>query len=205
MTIRLSFLGSLLGATLAGAPATLWPVPVAAETYYAVTGVATDDVLNLRARPAQKASIVGALAPTTTEITVERRSGHWAYVRYGDKAGWVDVRYLKPSQSLPCDRMPVPLDCFGTEPFWTIKLGAGSLRFDGMEKKAFSGAIAPVQTSRNESQVWLVRPKAGPVARVIVRVARDCSDGMSEKIYPYAVAAEMRDGELLSGCCQLDR
>jgi uncharacterized membrane protein len=100
--------------------------------------------------------------------------------------------------------MPVPLDCFGTEPFWSIKVGATSLRFEAPDTRTYSGPIAPVRTSLNETQVWLVRPDGGPVARVIVRAMRECSDGMSDEVHPYAIAAEMRDGRLFSGCCRQD-
>jgi hypothetical protein len=54
-------------------------VPANGETVD-VTGVAADDVLNLRTEPRANAPLAGALSPTAAGIEVERRSGGWAYV-----------------------------------------------------------------------------------------------------------------------------
>ncbi len=74
----------------------------------AVTGVAADDVLNVRARPHYRATKVGALPPDA-QVGVDRcrKKGHtrWCrihhlaqynYPQYGDEApeGWVNARFL---------------------------------------------------------------------------------------------------------------
>ena len=51
---------------------------------YAVTGVAADDVLNIRSRPDAGAPIIGALAPDSTGVEVLGRSGNWALVSAGE-------------------------------------------------------------------------------------------------------------------------
>jgi uncharacterized protein YraI len=84
--------------------------------YYAVTGVAADDVLNLRSGPSPHADKIGEIphdgrglrnlgcqgAPTFAEwekMTPEQRaeSGkkRWCRVGYGNVEGWVAGRYLR--------------------------------------------------------------------------------------------------------------
>jgi uncharacterized protein YraI len=83
--------------------------------YYAVTGVAADDVLNLRSGPSPHAEKIGEIphdgrglqnlgcegAPTFAEwekMTPEQRaeSGkkRWCRIRYANMEGWVAGRYL---------------------------------------------------------------------------------------------------------------
>ncbi|MFD2813860.1 SH3 domain-containing protein [Paracoccus aerius] len=53
-------------------------------TLFDVTGVASDDVLNIRAEPNAKAAIIGTLAPDAFRIeVVEERQG-WARVNTGE-------------------------------------------------------------------------------------------------------------------------
>ncbi len=46
---------------------------------YDVTGVASDDVLNVRAAPNANAQVIAALGPKATQVEVVRTdtSGHW--------------------------------------------------------------------------------------------------------------------------------
>lgn len=69
---------------------------------YAVVGVASDDVLNVRRRPSASAPVVGALSPFATGI---RRfeclipvgsSTEWCEIRKGSTRGWVAARFLAP-------------------------------------------------------------------------------------------------------------
>lgn len=92
--------------------------PARAETVD-VTGVAADDVLNLRTEPRSGAPLTGALSPTASGIEVVRRSDGWAFVKSGKLAGWASVRFLRPAMSFENGKPPLPLQCIGTEPFWS--------------------------------------------------------------------------------------
>ena len=81
------------------------PEPAAAPardpnaSVYAVTGVALDDGLNVRAGPGAQHPIVGTLPPHGTGIEVTAQgesvgSATWVPIRHANLAGWVNGTYL---------------------------------------------------------------------------------------------------------------
>ena len=67
---------------------------------YRVTGVAADDVLNLRSGPAQSSGIIARLAPTTSGIekvsdTVWNGEDDWVKIRVNSIEGWTRPKYLQ--------------------------------------------------------------------------------------------------------------
>jgi hypothetical protein len=81
----------------AGPPSTCGPR--GRGLHYAVRGVVTADVLNIREKPDWKSAITGLLPPDATGITAtpERaRSGGstWRLVTCGKISGWVNERFL---------------------------------------------------------------------------------------------------------------
>ncbi|HGG04386.1 MAG TPA: SH3 domain-containing protein, partial [Aliiroseovarius sp.] len=87
-----------------------------------VTGVAADDVLNIRAEPSARSAIVGQLGPQAINVEVIAFSdnGKWGKVSTGEGNGWVAMRFLERSNHTPAGEVPRPMACFGTEPFWAL-------------------------------------------------------------------------------------
>ena len=101
------------------------------------------------------------------------------------------------------------LQCSGTEPFWGIQVedqhvtvqleGEKNVRYFGVRTRESAGMAAgysfKIEASRGRG--------AKRVSLAVLRDSRDqCSDGMSEREYPYHVQADV-DGMLLSGCCSI--
>ncbi len=101
------------------------------------------------------------------------------------------------------------LQCSGTEPFWGIEVeekhvavnldGEKSVRYFGIRTREAAGMSAgysfKIEASRGKG--------AQRVSLAILRDSADqCSDGMSERNYPYHVQADV-NGMLLSGCCSI--
>ena len=59
-----------------------------------VTGVASNDVLNIRNGPGANYNIVGSIRPGECGVVTGRRSGNWIWVDYGH-GGYVHSRYLR--------------------------------------------------------------------------------------------------------------
>lgn len=177
---------------------------------YRVTGVATGDVLNLRAQPDPSAEIVGTLEPGAGGVAVAgtrlevNGSVWWQVVRTGDEPGWVNARYLTPADDAPpTGDEPFPLRCTGTEPFWSVKIAEGEARFE---------------TPMDEGETWQAGPMTramGLVGRYAIRLEskdgvghlaawrnhRFCSDGMSDIGFPYEGIMVTPDGTVHAGCC----
>jgi uncharacterized membrane protein len=101
------------------------------------------------------------------------------------------------------------LQCSGTEPFWGIQveeksiavnLGVDkSVRYFGLKTRESAGMSAgysfKIEASRGRG--------AQRVSLAILRDSADqCSDGMSDRAYPYHIQADV-DGMLLTGCCSI--
>lgn len=66
-----------------------------AECTYSVTGVAYNDVLNIRAWPSPKSRIVGHIPPNGEGVEIVRRKGRWGLVEYDGIEGWSHTGYLR--------------------------------------------------------------------------------------------------------------
>ena len=170
-----------------------------------VTGVAGDDVLNLRAEPRGNAALTGALSPTASGVEVVRRSDGWAYVKSGKLEGWASARFLTPARTFEGGKPPSPLQCLGTEPFWSLSIDGNCATYHTPDKEAAASEIQKIEQSQNSTIVWLVRPSGGPVSGATIEARQACSDNMSDRIYSFRITIETRDGQLLSGCCDLRR
>lgn len=183
--------------------------PLWAETYpafHAVTGVAANDVLNIRARPDAGSQIIGTLAPDATGVEVLGTLGTWAVVNSGEGTGYAALRYLAREPGPPWTALQTPLTCLGTEPFWSLTIDpqAGETRFRTPEDQAPDPA--PI-TGLWPALPWPSATAVGLPDGLAVLTGSDCSDGMSDRSYGIAVdifrstpAGESR----LVGCCRLD-
>ena len=101
------------------------------------------------------------------------------------------------------------LQCSGTEPFWGIRVedkhiavsldGEKNTHFFGVRTREAAGMAAgysfKIEASRGRG--------AQKVSLSILRDSADqCSDGMSDRQYPYHVQADV-NGMILSGCCSI--
>lgn len=195
--------GALVLALLAG--------PVAAQDFpalYDVAGVASHDVLNIRAAADATAAIVGSFAPDRDRIEVLRLSpdGRWAEVGRPEGNGWVATRFLTAAPV--SDEIPLPLRCSGTEPFWTLTLAAQEAAFLTPEGNVPLRLVTS-EKARNGFTATLADDKAGQWQ--VIAQNMQCSDGMSDRSYGIRAllsgfgAAEAGGGpEIYAGCCTLD-
>jgi N-acetylmuramoyl-L-alanine amidase len=86
----------LLGGVTLGVALHTIVIPLVATDAEAacVTGVASNDVLNIRNGPGAKYNIVGSIRPGECGVVTGRRSGNWVWVDYG-YGGYVHSRYLR--------------------------------------------------------------------------------------------------------------
>ncbi len=180
---------------------------------YDVRGVAADDVLNVRAGPSAGAQRIGALAPDArgVEVTATDAAGGWGQVNAGEGAGWVSMRFLARRPGQGRDALPLPMRCFGNEPFWSLSVSEDGLRLDGpgVPRPVATSLAARTRAAGRLDAYGIVGWGAGGGQAIhgTVRRAR-CSDGMSDRRFGFAVDVLVEDGEALrqyAGCCSLAR
>lgn len=169
-----------------------------------VSGVAANDVLNIRAEPDAGAAIIGALAPDARAIEVVEERRGWARVNAAEGSGWVSARYLSYRTDVWQEgELPAAFRCLGTEPFWDAKVEGGDLVLRSPEDRA---------GDRRAVQAVLDTGVFRDPARVLV--ARDmtlfshpqiCSDGMSDRLFGLSATLVIHGNSprMLSGCCTI--
>lgn len=182
-----------------------WASPaLATPTLYDVTGVAANDVLNIRAEPSARARIIGTLPANARGIeVVDTAPNGWMRIYDGRRTGWVNGRYLMRAAPVAAPQ----LTCLGTEPFWSLTRFDNTLTYDTPDaaprqmtlRSGLTDGLSPPRT-----QAMIGGDAAGRVT-VVIRTEQ-CSDGMSDVVYPSS-AAVILDGSgqasrLLTGCCR---
>lgn len=173
--------------------------------FHAVTGVAADDVLNLRAQPDATAPILGALPPDATGVEVVAVQDGWAAVTVGEVTGHASLRYLVREAGPDWNALETGLICLGTEPFWSLEIDPA---------KGVATYRSPEDAAPNPSpltETWPGTPWA-PTAAIafsdgfaVLRPAA-CSDGMSDRGYGISVDVFLQgsgSGARRAGCCRL--
>ena len=90
-----------------------------------------------------------------------------------------------------------PLRAIGTEPGWGIGITSTELKYEGQDR--------PLQTATNPGPVVQGTTAVFTAmtdknnALVVTLIDTDCSDGMSDRLYPLTARVEI-GGETLSGC-----
>jgi len=207
----------------------IFAAPLDPNTTFRVVNVSANDPagLNVRDYPAQGADlsntkIVGHLSWQATGIITSGQvlrfaNTTWRHIRLGNVVGWVNEKYLQ-AQTSPqnSNQLPEKIVCSGTEPFWTLRISKSSSIYDGTiastgewlegEKLDF---IANNKIANRSTATWAVtvRRKSAPdyMTALISKTDNYCSDGMSDRDYPYQ--AILLSGNVpvpMQGCCQRD-
>lgn len=177
----------------------------ALQDYYAVTGVAPDDTLNVRMAPNGRAEIIGTLAHNASPIEIIRTENGWGMFPVGETSGWVSMNFLRPiDQPMIGDTLvPDGIRCVGTEPFWSVTLSAsGAAAFHQNWDSDRSYSLTGAARSENAFMVSAIMLENG----VAFITPGQCNDGMSDAEFGwdgYFVLGGPDRSSVLSGCCAL--
>ena len=200
------------------------PVSAAWADYdYAVRGVAANDVLNVRkdiagATDISSAPVVAKVPANARDVrgtgrTIMIGKARWHEIVYEGVTGWVNGRYLQDI-STDTTSEPRPLLCTGAEPFWSLDFTASPPRF-----KSPAGAngeevhrmeLIESRHANGRPHIWsltLESDAAKWMSTAVLKRTDQCSDGMSDFLYPFEVVFVSREGnwDVLHGCCALAR
>ena len=175
---------------------------------YSVSGVAADDVLNIRALPQASSDKLGEYPPYSINIEVLRLSdnGKWGMVGAGEGNGWVSMRYLQPAPPSNQYEIPRPFTCIGTEPFWALSL---SPRGSDFSEPGYDLEILKETGEAVTQNAYLATFELGPtLTYTLIAERAQCSDGMSDREFGFSARLfrEAPDGNrFLRGCCTMDQ
>lgn len=189
--------------------------PVAAQdvTYWQVSGVADDDVLNIRTAPRADAPIIGSLAPDAGPVEIIEIRDGWAGTP-SDAAetglAWMSAAYLTRIELEEWTAgLPAGLVCSGTEPFWGLEQSGSALRLDAFWREPEMQSLAVTSTGRAHGIGWPVVIELDEGEASAIFSPQTCSDGMSDTRYGWQstliLRGEMPDGGplVLEGCCRM--
>ncbi len=190
----------ILGLLLAG-PASATPDDIL-PTLFDVTGVAADDVLNIRQMPDAAAPVIGTLPANTTAIEVVAESQGWGRVNSGEASGWVAMRYLSPRPDVwTTGQLPADFRCFGTEPFWDVAADQTQITLRDLDDGDPQPLIAVMDRGIPRD------PMRAVLGENITLIATpgQCSDGMSDRLFGLRATLVQRGDSprLLTGCCTI--
>jgi uncharacterized membrane protein len=182
---------------------------------YRVVDVAADDRLNVREQPGIEAGVIGAFAPHADDIVISgtvkdvQGSDWWEVVfveGYLDR-GWVNGRFLEPVDRQARDS-DYPLQCSGTEPFWSLALEEGRAAYSSLDQEEQAMSASRWREASGRIGIFAVQlERDGNVgyASIWREHAGACSDGMSDFGYPFGTIVILPEGEVLAGCCRRSR
>ncbi|GAA6165621.1 hypothetical protein NBRC116590_33250 [Pelagimonas sp. KU-00592-HH] len=178
---------------------------------FSVTGVAANDVLNIRETANASADKLGALAHNAenVEVVAVDDARKWALINTGETAGWVAFRYLARQSETGWAWDRIGLECFGTEPFWSAATDADRslLAFQFFDDPVEHFAVQWTSHPENYTVGTLGLGAASPSGSAFATVRSAlCSDGMSDRTYGLATELFiLRDGTPTGyrGCCTL--
>lgn len=193
------------------------PASAAEPGYFRVTGVASGDVLNIRAEPRADAEAYGELAPGAgpVEILEVKTEGasEWGRLVTGESDGWVAMRFLEPAEVATIGETAIPdgLSCGGSEPFWNIAFGqSAGMKFSTMEGLELTMPYTFAQTALARMHRFALRGEAsGHVATAILGKNETCFDSMADGTRGWRIdllIEKQGDSEypqLYEGCCLL--
>ncbi|MBM7067144.1 COG3650 family protein [Actibacterium sp. 188UL27-1] len=184
----------------------VWAEPVV-PGLFRVSGVASNDVLNIREEPTVRSPILSAYPfdARGIEVVGYNETGRWAKVGLGERNGWVAAKFLT------ADTSAAPLGCFGAEPFWNLTIDAPDARYEGVDTPRITMNVVRAQSRLPDvSGVAAFDLDGIDYAMSAIIRPRQCSDGMSDRMYGWGIdlmihrAATPTDGPThLAGCCTL--
>lgn len=174
---------------------------------FQVSGVQSDDVLNIRRKPTAAADIISSYAPNQAVMVLEYLDNGWVKVAVGERVGFVNGKFLRRGGGVQTQSgMQLGLTCIGTEPFWSLDINADqTVRYSsplaGAEQNLSLTLVSPSPVTNTYPFNFATTSYSGVLSQQI------CSDGMSDSQYGWGVSLIKQNTsgawETLNGCCSL--
>lgn len=199
--------------TLAVCSAAIHAQGISFPQYFEVSGIASNDSLNVRSGPTIRHRVVGNLKPDsgTLEILEISDDNKWGRILWADSNGWVSADYLREVSptKLKNTMVPVGLHCSGTEPYWDFAINSQA---DVTFKELFTDSIensiieSVAESDNNLNFPTALLASSDKVKLTVMLNTRQCNDGLTERAYGWEIdilVTHDAKQRLLSGCCSM--
>ncbi|WP_421730024.1 COG3650 family protein [Brevundimonas sp.] len=95
----------------------------------------------------------------------------------------------KPAAVLGGVDLNQPVRAVGTEPFWGVEISGENMIYTGIDQPD-QRASAPDPVIQGTTAVYTAATQGG-VVMVVTLIATECSDGMSDRVYPLTAKVEI--------------
>ncbi len=143
------------------------------------------------------------------EATAADPGGAWVRVGWGEDEGWVAVDALIPDKTarIADTQIPDGLICAGTEPFWSLRIGAEAIVHDepGAEPVTL-GLLAAEPAQGRQSFPLAISLMSETLSGVAILRPAICIDGMSGRTHGWTldfIAQRAATQRLRTACCRL--
>lgn len=186
--------------------------PALSETFPAffdVSGVETNDMLNVRAKPNISASIVSKLEHNDRRIEVvgQDESGNWGQINVGESTGWVSLQFMSRLAGQAEDTLPRPLRCIGNEPFWSLDIDQSQIALlSRPSADPIRVTMLEPVTASNRNDRYAIFGQSDDSVFTFIFHRDQCSDGSSDRAYGVSVdlfLTETSGVNYVTGCCNL--
>lgn len=180
--------------------------------FFDVSGVAANDVLNVRQEPSASSPIVGSLPPDLTgaEVVGLSADGKWGRVNIGEVSGWASMSFLQRQNRPDWFALQGGLQCAGTEPFWTLYTDPvqNSVHINTPDEEGPEMDIVAHWPGEEWRPVAAAQFASEDGGGVVTLRGEACSDGMSDMAFGiradvFLQATALAEGRALQGCCTL--
>ncbi|WP_020396629.1 COG3650 family protein [Thiolinea disciformis] len=185
-----------------------------AKKTYSVVNLGEESRLNVRVSPGTSSRVVTTIPKQSTGVVgtgkqTQVGQSTWVQVQWRGIQGWVNRRYLVVAgTTAPSPRKPTKdaiLKCAGTEPFWSMRISEKRMTVDVLEGGKYTAPVSFRQRSANNTSIAVVAGTRNNMSTTaFMQKVEACSDGMSDKNYPYSITAVIRNQKVVSGCCSLE-
>lgn len=168
---------------------------------YDVEGVPSDDFLNVRDGPSVNTDIVEMIGNNDRVEVLWTQDG-WGFIGLGEVSGWVSMNFLTEVPQSG-NEIPLPLNCYGTEPFWNVSVEESDANYATPEALLRPMSVQDIIPATNGFTIRLSEEDPSYTHTLVAR-ANSCSDGMSDRMFGISALMHMQTDEgnyVHQGCC----
>lgn len=179
---------------------------------FQISGIKPGEAVTIHAKPNPTSDPIGFIPSDGKDIEVVGQTPDtaWGIVNSDERAGWVEMRYLKQTDSVWArDSAPEFLACLGNGPVWWLQISgpevALSLGTGEDHSLTIAEMFAPDGENRSSRFIEAVNPRNRAYISVAEGLCRTHDNGLEYGLSANVLLDSEGDKTLVTGCCSVSR